>query len=82
MLFTVGFNEAPAFLPGNSDQAFQPIRPVGGASMRPRHFYRGIGARGYHDFDPFIRGFNEAPAFLPGNRAKLDVEPESIRQLQ
>ncbi len=43
----IGFNEAPAFLPGNSQQKqARQIQPPN-ASMRPRHFYRGIEALFY-----------------------------------
>ncbi len=38
----VGFNEAPAFLPGNRSDRQLAWLTVRRASMRPRHFYRGI----------------------------------------
>ncbi len=39
----LGFNEAPAFLPGNSLFCATFRGVIISASMRPRHFYRGIG---------------------------------------
>ncbi len=64
----VCFNEAPAFLPGNSWAFFDIAATKALASMRPRHFYRGIGRRFASAARPRRPCFNEAPAFLPGNR--------------
>ncbi len=60
------FNEAPAFLPGNRAHERRQGGKPSFASMRPRHFYRGIAVEAFRDSIGLAR-FNEAPAFLPGN---------------
>ncbi len=64
----VGFNEAPASLPGKrpAEQSTAPARLA--ASMRPRHHCRGRGACTSRHSRWLGWGFNEAPASLPGKR--------------
>ena len=61
----LGFNEAPAILPGKERLPGLSRKHPDFASMRPRRFCRGKAAS-FLPPDPGLKRFNEAPAILPG----------------